>query len=485
MKIEILSHASMLISDEQVSIIIDPWLVGSAYWRSWWNYPASVFDENKLRNVDAVILTHIHWDHWHGVTLKRFFKDKHFIIPDEPGIRSEKDLRSMGISNISRLKHGETFSLQKIEIRLYQFGLYLNDSAVIVSNKHIKLLNANDAKIAGSSLDNLLKREGKIDFAFRSHSSANARACYKIRGREESLDDNLHYIRSFKLFMDKVKPKYAIPFASNHCHLHEESFKYNEIISNPYVLKEYLNKFDKKWLFEVMLPGSSWHELQGFLHTHSESIYHDLPTKLRIYQSEISKSLKHQTIKEDSVNIDARILGKFILMLPQLNKISNFYKRSFHIKLTFPVKEPAFYLLDMTKEKYNIEKKEIDVRMEGPVIIMPALIFRDAVLKNMFHHAAISKRCEFIGDNLEELKLLSFWLNALERKELIGLNGLDLAYLKRSFWAYLRRTPELLVYCKAFILLRIFKLPIYQVEELILTGKWYAKPNTRLSIIER
>lgn len=485
MKIEILSHASMLISDGQTSVIIDPWLIGSAYWRSWWNYPKPVYDENKIKNVDAVILTHIHWDHWHGTTIKKFFKDKLFIIPDEPGIRSEKDLRSIGISNISRLKHGKSLALNGLKIKLYQFGLFLNDSAVVIETKHFKLLNANDAKIAGASLQDLLSREGKIDFAFRSHSTANARACYKIRGSEESLDDNVHYLKSFKFFMDKVNPKYAIPFASNHCHLHEESFKYNKIISNPCTLKEYLSNYDTQWLFEIMLPGSSWDELQGFKHTYSECIYDDLPTKLENYQIEVSKLLNDQISKENTVVIDEKVIEKFIALLPDLKKIPKKFKCSFCIKLTFPSKDPIFYFISMFRDKYHLEKSEKFFQLNKPLIIIPALIFRDAVYKNMFHHAAISKRCEFIGNNLKDLNLLSFWQNALERKELIGINGLDFKYCKRSFKNYLNRIPEILVYCKAFILLKLVKLPIYQVEELILTGKWYAKRNTNISIIER
>ena len=59
-------------------------------------------------------------------------------------------------------------------------------------------------------------------FALRSHSSANDRILYKLKDDPEfTLDDPGHYARSFKLFMDAVKPKYAVPFASNHCHLHK------------------------------------------------------------------------------------------------------------------------------------------------------------------------------------------------------------------------------------------------------------------------
>lgn len=39
MKFTILSHAGLEVESDGRSLVIDPWLVGSCYWRSWWNYP--------------------------------------------------------------------------------------------------------------------------------------------------------------------------------------------------------------------------------------------------------------------------------------------------------------------------------------------------------------------------------------------------------------------------------------------------------------
>lgn len=39
MPFKILSHASLLINSDANELLVDPWLIGSCYWRSWWNYP--------------------------------------------------------------------------------------------------------------------------------------------------------------------------------------------------------------------------------------------------------------------------------------------------------------------------------------------------------------------------------------------------------------------------------------------------------------
>ena len=485
MKVEVLSHACMLITDNDSSIITDPWLLGSAYWRSWWNYPKAVYDEEKIKSVDAVVISHIHWDHWHGATLKKYFLDKQFIIPDEPGVRSENDLRSIGISKIARLRNGETFQLKKLKVRLYQFGLYLNDSAVIIESENSKVLNANDAKIAGASLTSLLKREGSIDLAFRSHSTANARACQRIRGSNQTFDDNEHYLRSFKFFMDKVKPRYAIPFASNHCHLHEDVMKFNGIISNPFVLDKFLNNVERRWRFEVMLPGSTWNDRSGFTHRYGSEVFLNLNEKLVAYQAEVGTLLERQKLKEDKVNIDERLITKFLQLLPKAKSVPKKYRRRVLFRLTYPSLPAVYYQLDCTTGAYEFNQTKKPVTAAGPEVIMPALIFRDAVLKNMFHHAAISKRCEYLGDNISDLRVVAYWQSKLEKRELIGRAGLDTKYLWRTAVRYLKRLPELRVYVKAFLLLRIFRRPIYHVEELVLREKWADKGMTGVSISDR
>src|SRR5262245_1025816 len=87
-EVRVLSHACMLARFGNASVLVDPWLLGSCYWRSWWNFPEAVFDPDEVRAVDAVILSHIHWDHWHGPTIKRLLRDRPFIVADEPHTRS-------------------------------------------------------------------------------------------------------------------------------------------------------------------------------------------------------------------------------------------------------------------------------------------------------------------------------------------------------------------------------------------------------------
>jgi hypothetical protein len=102
-----------------------------------------------------------------------------------------------------------------------------------------------------------------------------------------------------------------------------------------------------------------------------------------------------------------------------------------------------------------------------PMLEMPAIVFRDAVLKNMFGHAGISKRCVFAASNHADLGRLGAVVTHLDRHEL-GLLPVSWRYRARLGWAYVRRWRELVVYAQALWLLKVRRLPIWLVEEAIL-----------------
>ena len=98
---------------------------------------------------------------------------------------------------------------------------------------------------------------------------------------------------------------------------------------------------------------------------------------------------------------------------------------------------------------------------------MPAIVFRDAVVKNMFGHAGISKRCVFVASNHDDLRRLGAIVTHLDRHEL-GLYPVSWRYRTRLVLAYVRRWRETVVYAQALWLLKVRQLPIWLVEEAIL-----------------
>jgi UDP-MurNAc hydroxylase len=471
MDFKILSHASILIRSGATSIIVDPWLIGSCYWRSWWNFPEPSFSEEEIAGVDAVIISHLHWDHWHGPTLRKFFKHKKIIIPDEPGVRSERDLRAIGFKDVRRVGHGEAVDIGNLRVTLYQFGRFLNDAAVVVEDDGTVLLNANDAKIAGSPLRDIIRRHGRIDFAFRSHSSANPRVCFSLtEGGGFVADDREHYFRAFVAFMDAVNPRYAIPFASNHCHLHSDVFDLNTYISNPIELREYCLRVNRRhWEIQVMLPGSSWSSVDNFKLS-DESMFKDLKASLGAYREQAATTLLMYAEAAERLVISDAVLDRFSRMFIVFGRPKGCSGR-FNLTLVWPSGRARSFLFRVGSQDFEKLDDERSPVRGCPVIKMPVEVFRDAVLKNMFHHAWISKRCRFIAADEIDLRRLAAIVGFLEYVEL-GVYPVRWGYIARLLRAYVKRWREVGVYMHALWLLKVKRKPIYLVEEAILKGEF-------------
>jgi len=473
MEFRILSHAAMWVRSGGTSVVIDPWLVGSCYWRSWWNFPRAVFDEREMAEVDAVILSHLHWDHWHGPSLRKLFAGKPVLIPDEPGLRSGRDLKTIGFRDVRRLPHGRTVELGALRITLYQFGRYVNDSAIVIEGDGVTLLNANDAKIAGWPLRHLVARHGPIDFAFRSHSSANARVCWRLEGDAAYVvDDHEHYMRSFVQFMDAVQPRYAVPFASNHCHLHDDVFAFNAMIATPLELRAHVQSLPpRRWALQVMLPGSHWQQgaaaQPGTFELAPETPYQDMAETLRAYRAEQAPALERFRQQENAVVVSDSLLQRFL----------DFFRASgarppaplgvLKLVLHWPDGRRQAYAIDLDRATVAPAQDASRAEPGLPMLEMPAIVFRDAVLKNMFGHAGISKRCVFVASNHDDLRRLGAIVTHLDRHEL-GLYPVSWRYRVRLVLAYVRRWRETVVYAQALWLLKVKKLPIWLVEEAIL-----------------
>lgn len=469
--LKIHSHACLQVKTESANLLVDPWLVGSCYWRSWWNYPPVKEIDFNTFVPDVIYITHVHWDHWHGLTLKKFLnKDVLIVTHQEPNKRSYNDLKDFGFKNIKILKHGQSYTHGDIKMTAYQFGLFLNDSALVIETPDVKILNANDCKIAGASLEQIKNKHGKFDFALRSHSTANDRVCYTIEGSEKVFDDVMHYSRSFKLFMENVKPRYAVPFASNHCHLHKDVTHFNQFVNDPYKLQQNMRELGglKDCQLKIMLSGDSWTPNSGFqIQPENKKYFDDKEKYITEYAEKNKEKLDNYYLLESKQRLAKRTLGIFE---KQLQSIPKFFKKKlkdwdFAIHLTKGSKDMYLHVNPYEGIVTKIDK----VTAEGYAskIIMPLIVFNDAVNKNMFHHSGISKRNLYVFKNQEEFNKWSILNGMLDRVEL-QVFPIRLSYIFNFLFSYIRRWREILVYIKAFILLRKgFKM--YDVEEKILS----------------
>jgi UDP-MurNAc hydroxylase len=465
MKLQIISHACMRIEHAGVVLLTDPWLRGSCYWRSWWNFPEPDEDLVQTLEPNYVYLSHLHWDHFHGASLKHFSKSTQFLIPFTSSSRFRKDLEYLGFKKILELAHGRPIQLAPdLKVTSFQFGFSV-DSALVVEGGGTTLLDVNDCKFFGLPLRQIQSRFSKIDFVLRSHSSASALP-YCIDGyqaRFANWRSQEDYISEFAKFSLHLGCRYAVPFASNHCFLHRDTIQFNETSTSP-------DQVEKKFQAEanacgspttcvVMPPGSSWSDREGFQITpfdySKKAAYVE-----RLSEKHRQKLLDQYRLEESTVadfGAFRAYFAKFTAVLPALLPRQR-------LKIGFRIKDAAgthFWLVDCGERKVL---QDVPENLANVIIETPALVLNQCTQRNMFSVWTASKRLRIFLPRQDFLSVAQTFFGLLDLYELDCLplwKNFTLTAI-RSRW---RRWRELLeairVLWKVKVLRRPFSLASY------------------------
>lgn len=448
MKFKIHGHACLEVLTADKSLICDPWLVGSAYWRSWWNYPPLKPDVINQINPDYIYITHLHWDHFHGSTLRKIGTDKTVIIPKTPELRLLNDIKKIGFKNIIEVEHGQKLKLgDNFYLTSYQFGPIFADSVVIIEADNTVFFNSNDAKIMGWPLEQILQNYPRIDFVLRSHSSANSRACYEIVDEESrQIDDINKYSPEFAAFAKAVDAKYAIPFASNQCCLHPETIKFNIYNNYAHKVREYfrVNKIEHPECV-VMAPGDWWDSETSFhLDDHSEW-YNNDSEKIKQYQLEKGKTLDKTVAKEAksklSINLAQSYAEWIIKETPWFIRL--FFKGHPITIIGESETEKLGLHLDIYQSNFKLIKKWDDENNPIQVYINNSVL-NDLWAKRHWNSVGVSKRLRIRvkRKNVKFYYVFNYLNNALEAGSLQA----RYVFTRRYLAAWLKRWREIALY---------------------------------------
>lgn len=445
MRFTVISHACLYIQHRDTSLLVDPWLLGSCYWRSWWNLPEP--DRALIDSLEpsSIYLSHLHWDHFHAPSLRLFDRETQMLIPKLPtSRRMVDDLEYLGFKNIVEIPHACHFDLgDGLELHSFQSGPG-SDSSIVVTDGETTLFDANDSKAFGHVLRQIQNRFPAIDFCFRSHSSAGPLP-YCIKDFEANFADFRppeHYAQDFAKFTTFVNARYAVPFASNHCYLHRETYDFNRLISSPKDAADRTDTLSRELGCRteavVMSPGSRWSREDGFelkyfdynnTSAYVESLRERHRDKLEVcYQEEA-------VIEPD----EAGFVGYFEDMMASVPRMIS---KRLMPRIAFdvgPEEHPNYWMLDFEAGRIRIGET---LAKPPPVVIRtPARVLNDCTSFRMFSTWSASKR---LSIRLQDAKLLG-WTTALflflDLYEL-GTTPLLNNFTPRSLTARLRRWRE-------------------------------------------
>jgi len=267
MRFTVIGHACLFIETGAQRILVDPWLSGSCYWRSWWHFPPNTPIRQEFLEPDYVYLTHHHFDHFHYPSLRRIAKTARVLIPRFGVDVMRAEVEHLGFKDVVEMPHGEPLTLEGgTRVASYQYGP--DDSAFVVERDGVVLADLNDCKIKGPAAGPMLKTFGPPTFVFKSHSFAQAYpSCYDIKDPADAkLMTREDFLETFVDALRELRPKYAIPFASMVAFLHPESRHSNQWAVRPPEVVAAANASDIAATTKtvLMVPGDTWSSDTGF-----------------------------------------------------------------------------------------------------------------------------------------------------------------------------------------------------------------------------
>ncbi|HMQ24502.1 MAG TPA: MBL fold metallo-hydrolase [Acidimicrobiales bacterium] len=274
MRFTVIGHASLYIETDGPdgegtgpTILVDPWLFGSCYWRSWWHIAPQEELKPEWLAPDYLYLTHHHFDHFHYPSMRRIDKGTHVLVSKFGVDVMGGEVRSLGFDKVTELPHGEITDLAPgVRVASYQYGF--DDTAFVVSDGDEVIADLNDCKIRGRALDQIAYDFGHPTFMFKTHSWAQS---YPIGYEAEDPADlallTRHtYIEDFVDAARQLQPHYAVPFANMVAFLHPESQWVNpHLITPAEVAEEFAGaKGVDHTELTILSPGDSWSASAGF-----------------------------------------------------------------------------------------------------------------------------------------------------------------------------------------------------------------------------
>ena len=324
MRVTVIGHSCLRAETRAGTILVDPWLSGSCYWRSWWHFPPTKEPDEEMLRPDWIYLTHHHFDHFHYPSMRRIDKGARVLIPRFGVDVMADEVVSLGFDRPQELVHGRVLDLgHGVRVASYQYGF--DDTAFVIAEDDQVVIDVNDCKIRGRALDPIVKEFGRPALACKSHSFAQS---YPVLYDSEDPDQlrlvsAQTYIDDFHDVMARLRPRHAIPFGSMVGFLHPDSAPLNAHLVTPGMVVDGVAAKGGIDGTEVvtMAPGDVWDSETGFersdvdWYTDREQHLADLTAK---YQHKIdARTAEEQGVRVEWRDFEAH-LGRFVREVPRV-----------------------------------------------------------------------------------------------------------------------------------------------------------------------
>lgn len=260
MKFTWINHASYLTEAGNVKLICDPWLDGRVFNESWAHISPTLFSYEEFKNVTHIWFSHEHPDHFFPPNIDKIKPEQRAnitVIYQETIDQKVKNYCSkMGFKKIIEMKPFKPYKLSDEVTVINAKVKNESDSWLIFKYKERTFVNLNDCVFyKENELIPIKKVAGEIDVLFTQFSYANwSGNPEEPEKRKKAANEKLE---STKMFVNILKPKYVVPFASYVWFAHRDNFFMND---HPNSIEYFYNFIKKELKIKpiVLYNGERW-----------------------------------------------------------------------------------------------------------------------------------------------------------------------------------------------------------------------------------
>lgn len=236
-----IGHATMvLFEDDKPLVATDPWLIGSAYWRSWWleKYPTEK-EYEQVKQAEYLYFTHSHPDHFHYPTIRALGK-KRTLHPRFPRYEVTEFMNENGYP-VQILEPWQWYNLTE-NARIASVPVPIDDSVLILDTPNATVINLNDSVPRMNFLrlmrDKMLIADKPL-IVLKSYSPASIASSIYRDGKLSPIKSKQDYANVAQEMAKTLGAKFFVPFAS----------------------QVFFSRTDSKWANEYKVK---YEDLQGF-----------------------------------------------------------------------------------------------------------------------------------------------------------------------------------------------------------------------------
>ena len=331
--LECVNHSCIILTHNDVSFAMDPWIDGSVFNNSWELLIKTQQQSiESLKKSQFIWFSHEHPDHFNPPNLKIFSNKNNFLFQKTIDKRVVKFLAKIS-PNVKEIDINKTLQLSKnFSIQVIPFQ-YL-DSMSVIKIENLTILNLNDCDIKNDfQLEFIKNLTGPIDILLVQFSYAIGKSNKHNKAEREEWSNEI--LKKLSKNIQLLNPKIVIPFASFCYFSKNDNFYMNDSINKIEDTINYLSKENSKIKFLCFYPGDTWDLNSDFNNNNNFAKYNEAYQKIKVLP------LDENIVDFNTLNNSS---NKFIISTKKKNNL--FFLYTFFNKNKYAI---SFKLTDINK----------------------------------------------------------------------------------------------------------------------------------------